>query len=289
MRRRVLFHRHGNAIFAAVVVVIALAIAESAASAQEDQPTKWEELFFPFPIVGAPPQLEQQVQVFSSYFRGHAGSGEVPSAELAYIASPHLGLVATVPFQIGFGGQTTGFEDAQLLVQWLAAGSLEHDDMVSVGVMTTFPIGRRDLSSGDFYVGPFAYAAQRFFHRLIFELNVTTLLPVVHGDSTRQILGTGLVAVLLTPRRFSFPVYAQIETNSTTYLGGTAALPPGTTHSPAETVFVAPEVFFGPFKSPISDGTRIALGVSFNAIGDSVHAQTYTVTAAFDIPNPYGY
>jgi hypothetical protein len=25
------------------------------------------------------------------------------------------------------------------------------------------------------------------------------------------------------------------------------------------------------------------------AVGDSVHAQTCTVTAAFDIPNPYGY
>jgi len=59
--------------------------------------------------------------------------------------------------------------------------------------------------------------------------------------------------------------------------------------SPAETVFIAPEVFLGPFKSPISDGTRVALGVSFNVLGDAVHAQTYTVTAAFDIPNPYGY
>ena len=74
-----------------------------------------------------------------------------------------------------------------------------------------------------------------------------------------------------------------------TYLGGTAALPPGATQSPAETVFIAPEVFLGPFKSPISDGTRIAAGVSFNVVGDPVHAQTYTLTAAFDIPNPYGY
>jgi hypothetical protein len=268
---------------------MALVASSSAAPAQEEEPKKWEQLFFPFPIVGAPPQLEQQVQLFNSYFRGKAGSGDVPSAELAYIASPHLGLVVTVPFQIGFGGQTTGFEDAQLLVQWLAAGSLELDDMLSVGVMGTFPIGRDDLSSGDYYVGPFAYAAQRFFHHLIFEGDVTTLLPVVHGDSTRQILGTGLVAVLLTPRRFSFPVYTQVEINSTTYLGGTAALPPGATQSPAETVFIAPEVFLGPFKSPVSDGTRVAAGVSFNVAGDPVHAQTYSITAAFDIPNPYGY
>jgi hypothetical protein len=281
--------RKATRTLAGSAVVVALAAVSTSASAQEDEPTKWEQLFFPFPIVGAPPQLEQQVQLFNSYFRGKAGSGDVPSAELAYIASPHLGLVATVPFQVGFGGQTTGFEDAQLLVQWLAAGSLEFDDMLSVGMMGTFPIGRDDLSSGDYYVGPFAYAAQRFFHRLIFEGNVTPLLPVVHGESTRQILGTGLVAMLLTPRRFSFPVYAQVEVNSTTYLGGTAALPPSATQSPAETVFIAPEVFLGPFKSPISDGTRVALGVSFNALGDAVHAQTYTITAAFDIPNPYGY
>ena len=211
---------------ALVVVATALVAAPSSASGQEGEPTKWEQLFFPFPIVGAPPQLEQQVQVFNSYFHGNSGSGDVPSAELAYIASPHLGLVATVPFQIGFGGQTTGFEDAQLLVQWLAAGSLEFDNMLSVGIMGTFPTGRDDLSSGDYYVGPFAYGAQRLFHRLILEGNVTTLLPVVHGDSTRQILGTALVSVLLTPLRFSLPVYVQVETNSTTYLGGTAALPP---------------------------------------------------------------
>ncbi len=267
----------------------ALAVALSRAAAADEGPTQWEQLFFPFPIVGAPPQLEQQIQVFNGYFHGNAGAGDVPSAELAYIASAHLGLVATVPFQIGFGGQTTGFEDAQFLVQWLAAGSLDLDDMLSVGMMGTFPTGRGDLSAGDYFVGPFAYAAQRFFHHLIFEGNVTTLLPIVHGESTRQILGTGLVSVLVTPQDFSFPVYTQVEVNSTTYLGGTAALPPGATKGPAETVFVAPEVFLGPFVSPISDGTRIAAGVSFNVLGDAVHAQTYTITAAFDIPNKYGY
>lgn len=272
-----------------LAVVASILGAALPASAQEDEPTKWEQLFFPFPIVGAPPQLEQQVQVFNSYFHGNAGNGDVPSAELAYIATPHLGLVLTVPFQIGFEGQSTGFQDTQLLVQWLAAGSLELDDMLSIGVSASFPTGGEQRGSNDYYVGPFAYGAQRFFHRLIFEGNVTTVLPVVHGDSTRQILGTALVSVLLTPLRFSFPVYAQVEANSTTYLGGTAALPPGATDSPAETVFVAPEVFLGPFKSPISDGTRVAAGVSFNVVGDPMHAQTYTVTAAFDIPNPYGY
>jgi hypothetical protein len=272
------------------VVGLASSLALLAGFARADaEPTEWEQLFFPFPIVGAPPQLEQQLQVFNSYFRGNAGSGDVPSVELAYIATPHLGLVVTVPFQVGFEGQTTGFQDTQLLVQWLAAGSLDLDDMVSVGMMGTLPTGRDDLSEGDYFVGPFAYGAQRFFHHLIFEGNVTTLLPVVHGDSTRQILGDGLVSVLLTPQHFSFPVYTQLEVDTTTYLGGTAALPPGATTSPAETVFVAPEVFLGPFESPISDGTRIAAGVSFNVVGDPVHAQTYTITAAFDIPNKYGY
>ena len=274
---------------AVTTTLLAALLAASSASRADEEPQKWEQLFFPFPMVGAPPQLEQQVQVFNSYFHGRTGTGDVSSAEIAYIASPHLGLVATLPFQVGFGGQTTGFEDGQLLVQWLLAGSLKLDDMVSIGVMGTFPLGRGDLSSGDFYVGPFAYAAQRFFHRLVFEANVTPLLPVVHGDSTRQILTTGLVSVMLTPRHFVFPVYTQVEVNSTTYLDGTAALPPGSLRSPAETVFIAPEVFLGPFKSPINDGTRIAVGVSFNAAGDAVHAQTYTITAAFDIPNPYGY
>jgi hypothetical protein len=264
-------------------------LSPSIAKAQSEEPTKWEQLFFPFPIVGAPPQLEQQVQIFNSYFRGHKGSADVPSVELAYIASPHLGLVATVPFQIGISQQSTGFQDAQLLLQYLAAGSLEFDDMVSFGLMGTFPIGRSDLTAGDFFVGPIAYAAQRFFRHLIFEANLTTLLPIVHGNSTRQILGTGLVSLLITPYAFDFPVYTQVEVNSTTYLGGTAALPPGATDSPAETVFIAPEVFLGPFKSPMSAGTRVAAGVSFNVVGDPVHLQTYTLTAAFDIPNKYGY
>jgi hypothetical protein len=277
------------ACLAALASASLLVATASPADEEQEAPTKWEQLFFPFPIVGAPPQLEQQVQIFNSYFRGHEGSGDVPSAELAYIAAPHLALVLTVPFQFGFDGQPTGFEDTQLLVQWLAAGSLELDDMLSAGVMGTFPTGREELSSGDYYAGPFVYGAQRFFKHLIFEANATALLPVVHGDSSRQILGAGLVSVLLTKAAASFPVYAQVEVDSTTYVGGTGGLPPGATDSPAETLFVAPEVFLGPFESPISDGTRIAAGVSFNAYGDDVHRQTYTVTAAFDIPNKYGY
>lgn len=261
----------------------------SSARADDEVPTKWEQMFFPFPIVGAPPQLEQQVQLFNSYFRGNKGSADVPFVELAFILSAHLGVVATVPFQIGIDQQTTGFEDSQLLLQYLALGSLEHDDMLSIGVMGTFPTGRRDLGSGDYYVGPFAYVAQRFFHRLIFEANVTALVPIVHGDSSRQVLGTAYASVLLTPLDSSFPVYASVELNSTTYLDGAVVLPPNATKTPAETLFIAPEVFVGPFKSPINDGTRLAAGVSFNVAGDPVHAQTYTLTASFDIPNKYGY
>ncbi len=255
----------------------------------EDEPKQWEQLFFPFPIVGAPPQLEQQVQVFDSYFRGSHDSADVLSAELAAVLSPHLGLVATVPLQIGIDRQTTGFQDAGLLLQYLAAGSLEHDAMLSLGLQATFPTGRGDLSQGDYFVGPFAYAAKRWAHRLILEADVTALLPVVHGASTRQILTTGMVSVLVSSLHASYPVYAQVEVDSTTYLDGTAALPPGATTTPAQTVFVAPEIFIGPFDSPINSGTRVAIGASYNATGDSVHECTYTITAAFDIPNKYGY
>jgi hypothetical protein len=55
---------------------------------------------------------------------GDKGSADVPSVELAFILSAHLGVVATVPFQIGIDQQTTGFEDSQLLLQYLALGSL---------------------------------------------------------------------------------------------------------------------------------------------------------------------
>jgi hypothetical protein len=258
------------------------------ARADED-PTTWEQLFFPFPIVGAPPQLEQQVQVFTNYFRGDQGSGNVLAAELAYIASPHLGLVVSVPFQLGIRDQTTGLQDINLLVQYLAAGSLDYDAMLSVGLSATFPTGHDDLSEGDYFVGPFAYGAKRWFHRLVLEGDLTAVVPLVHGASTRQVLANAMVAVMLTPRHFDYPVYAQVELDTTTFLDGSAALPPGAMTSPAATLFIAPEIFIGPFKTPINDGTRLAAGVSFELAGDPVHRQTYMFTAAFDIPNKYGY
>lgn len=259
------------------------------ASADEAEPKKWEQLFFPFPIVGAPPQLEQQAQIFNSYFRGKEGSGDVVSVEMAAIAAAHFGVVATLPFQFGFDGQTTGPGDTQVLAQWLAAGSLRYDNMLSMGVQGSFPTGHKDLSLGDYYVGPFIYGAQRLFHHVILEGNVTALIPLAHGDSAKQILATGMASFLLTPKKFVLPIYAQAELNSTTYLGGTAGLPPGAKDSPAETLFLAPEFFLGPFETPITDGTRIAGGVFFNLYGDKVHAQTYSLTLAIDIPNKWGY
>ena len=273
-----------------VGTVAALAVLAFPAVARADeQPARWEQLFFPFPIVGAPPQLEQQVQVFGGYFHGADGSASPLSAELAYIASPHLGLVATIPSQIGIDKQPTGLQDIQLLLQYLAAGSLAHDAMISLGLEGTFPTGASDLSAGDYYAGAFAYAAKRWFRRFILEANATALLPIVHGESTRQILTTGMASVLVTPLDFDYPVYAQVEVDSTTYLDGSANLPPGATRSPAESLFIAPEIFVGPFKTPIDEGVRVAAGVFYNVTGDPVHQWTFTVTAAFDIPNKYGY
>jgi hypothetical protein len=88
-------------------------------------------------------------------------------------SSPHLGLVLTVPFQIGIDQQTTGFQD-----------------------------GHHDLSQGDYFV---------WWHRLIVEADATALLPIVHGDSTRQLLGTGMVSVLVSPQHASYPVYVDVD------------------------------------------------------------------------------
>ena len=259
-----------------------VALCAGSARADEEEPQIWQQLFYPFPIVGAPPQLEQQVQIFDSYFRGTQGSADVLSAELGVILGPQIGLVAMVPFQIGIdGGQPTGFGDTELLLQGLAAGSIAHDYMISVGLQGTLPTGGAELGEGSAYFGLFAYAAKRFFHHLIFEANVTTLFPISNPDAPRQLLGAGLVSVLLTPRHFDFPIYAQVEVDSTLDYAGAD----GTSGN----LFVAPEIFLGPFKTPISKGTRVAAGVSFLVAGDEPQQQTYTLTAAFDIPNKYGY
>lgn len=229
------------------------------------------------------------MQLFSSTFHGKQGSGEIPALEVAAIVSPHWGLVLSAPYQLGSGSQNSGFGDVQLAAQYLVAGSLVADNMLSAGVLTSFPTAQDGLGTGDYYVGPFAYAAQRFWQHLILKANLTALLPVAHGESTRQLLGTGLSSVLLTPARFDYPVYVQAELNATTYLHGTAALPAGAGSSPARTVFISPEIFVGPFHWRLNDGTRLAAGVFFNLHGDPIQAQTYSFTIAFDIPNRYGY
>ncbi len=271
-------------------VLVGLAAVAAANPARADQgPERWEQLFFPYPIVGAPPQLEQQAQLFSDTFEGPEGGGQVLSLELAYILSPRWGLVLGAPYQLGFRGQSSGFGDLEVLAQYLVAGSIRADNMLSAGILASFPTAQHGLGSGDYDVGPFAFAAQRFWDRLTLGANVTALLPVTSGQSTRRILSVALLSVLVTPLRFRCPIFLQTEVDSATYLGGTAALPPGATRSPAQTVFIAPEILVGPFRTWLSGGTRLIAGVFFNLHGDSVHARTYSLAISFDIPNPYGY
>jgi hypothetical protein len=59
----------------------------------------------------APPS---QVQIFEGAFTGKGGSADQLSAEVAVIASPHLGFVLTVPYQLGISGQPFGFGDMNL-------------------------------------------------------------------------------------------------------------------------------------------------------------------------------
>ena len=105
-----------------------------------------------------------------------------------------------------------------------------------------------------------------------------------NGDTARQFLVDGLVSTLLTPRGFHVPIYLQVELDTTTYVDGTAGLPPMQTRSPAATVFVGPELFIGPVH-----GIRAAGGVLFNAAGDPIRNVTGSLTVAFDIPNRFGY
>ncbi len=268
----------------AIAAGATLTLAVEGRALADEEPTQWEQLFFPFPIVGAPPQLEQQVQLFASVFTGKDGGGVVPSAEVAFIATPHLGFVATVPYQFGFAGEPWGVGDVQLLAQYLAGGSLKLDDMVSIGLELTFPTAQHGLGGGDLFFGWFVYAGQRFWKHFILELDATALVPTLHGDTARQLLIDGLVSTLVTPRRFAVPIYLQVEIDSTTYVAGSAGLPSTQPSSPAETVYVAPELFIGPVH-----GVRAAAGVFFDAYGDPVHRVTYSLTVAIDIPNRFGY
>jgi hypothetical protein len=258
------------------------------ARAAEEAPKRWEQLFYPFPIVGAPPQLEQQVQFFGSYFTGDGGHAYVPAVEVGYVATAHVGLVATVPYQSGGAGQPSGVGDSQFLIQYLTAGSLEDDSMLSLGIQSGLPTGRPSNTSGDYFIGPFAYGAKRFRKRLIFEANATPLIPLTRRASAKQLALDGLVSYLLDPGR-ALPVYAQAEATGNFYFAGTAALPPGQSSAPAQTAALGPEIFLGPFDGPFGDGTRVVAGVLFNIVGDPVHERTYSLSVAFDLPNRFGY
>lgn len=259
-----------------------------------DEPDRWQQNEFPSPIVGSPPDIGQFVQFYASYFTGSAGEGFVPSAEFGWLLSSRLGLQIIVPFQIGFDGQATGFGDSTFLAQYLTAGSLRFDNMISVGVASILPTGRNELSLGDWFVGPFVFAAQRLWKRLTLELNVTALIPVIERDFSEQIQFTGFAAVLLSPIGSDVPLYVQVETNGSTFLGGTSATPAAgggasAVLSSSETIFLAPEVSVGPFSTPIGKGLTLIGGVFVNLTGSPTHRLTYTVTAIFDLPNRYGY
>ncbi len=258
----------------AVAVVTALvAGALLPGAARADEPTRWEELFFPFPIVGAPPQLESQAQLFVSAFHGARGDGVGTAAELALIATPHLGFVATLPYQIGASGELpSGRGDLVLQAQYLAAGSLRHDAMVSLGLELSLPTAQHDLGSGDLLFGPFVFAAQRFWHRLVVEVDATALVPTLHGETARQFPLAALLSVLVTPLRLPVPIYLQGELDATLYTVGPAV------------VQAAPELFIGPVG-----GVRFAAGLFFALHGDATYRRTATLTIAFDLPNRFGY
>lgn len=75
-----------------------------------------------------------------------------------------------------------------------------------------------------------------------------------------------------------------MELNSTVYLGCTSGLPSGAETFPTETLALAPEPFFGPFRTALSDTTRLSIAVFFNVAGDPAHAQTYAASFAFNVP-----
>jgi hypothetical protein len=80
-----------------------------------------------------------------------------------------LGIVATIPAQVGFADQPSGMGDSSLLFQYLVGGSLVNDNMLSAGLETVFPTGAMGISNGDLFLGPFVYGAQRFWKHLIFD------------------------------------------------------------------------------------------------------------------------
>jgi len=246
-------------------------------------------LSFPFPI-GRPRQPSRSSRCRSSTVTSAArnGSGDVPSVGGGYIASPHLGLVATVPVPARFRRSDYGIRGrAAFSCSGLAAGSLELDDMLSVGMMGTFPIRTRRLKQPGLLRGPFAYArsASSTTH---LRGNVTTCCPFVHGASTRQILGPGWRP---PPPHAAASSPSRLRASRST-ARRTSAAPRHCRRerrrAPPRRSSIAPRCSSAPFKSP-SATARAWRSVSRSTWWGRIHAQTYTLTAAFDIPNPYGY
>jgi len=233
------------------------------------------------------PTLSHHVVFTPTYFRGDRGSAFAPSLELAQVVTRHLGLQVTIPAQLGWGGQPSGFDDITLNVEYLAAGSLRYDNLLSLGAIASFPTGGDALGNGDYFVGGFVIGGQRFLHRrIVLEGNLQALLPIVHAATARQLGFGSLLALLVTPGRpdFPLPLYVEMELNSTVYLDGTSGLPSGARTTPAATLALAPELFFGPFRTALSETTRLSVAVFFDVVGDRAHAQTYAASFAFNIP-----
>jgi len=267
-------------------LILAL-VAGCVGDAHAREAERWEELFFPYAINVSSPTLSHYVAFTPTYFRGDRGSGFAPTLQLAQAVTRHLGLQATIPIQLGWGGQASGFEDITLDVEYLAAGSLRYDNLLSVGATASFPTGGDRLGNGDYFVGAFVNGGQRFLRRrIVLEGNVAALVPIVHGATARQLGFGGLLAILVTPQRADFPLpfYVEMELNSTVYLDGTSGLPSGAKATPTATLALAPEIFFGPFSTRLSDTTRVSVAVFFSVVGDPAHAQTFAASFAFNIP-----
>jgi len=268
-------------------LVLALALAGGGGLGHAREADRWEDLFFPYAINISSPTLSHYVVFTPTYFRGDRGNAFAPSLQLAQVVTRHLGLQVTIPAQLGWDGQPSGVEDITLNVEYLAAGSLRYDNLLSVGAIASFPTGGKALGDGDYFVGAFVIGGQRFLdRRIVIEGNIQALLPIVHAATARQLGFDGLLALLVTPQRqnFPLPLYVEMELNSTVYLDGTSGLPSGAKTTPTATLALAPELFFGPFRTALSDTTRLSLAVFFNVVGDPAHAQTYAASFAFNIP-----
>ena len=112
----------------------------------------------------------------------------------------------------------------------------------------TFPTAQHGLGAGDYCSRPLHLCGPTFLETPHHRTKYHGSDSVGSWFLARQFPISGLVSVLVSPLRFRAPIYVQCEVDTTTYVDGTAGLPPLATRTPAETVFIAPEVFVGPVK-----------------------------------------